>query len=64
VAELQAFLIKENTGSAAEKLEARGTTTYFGQLTKSALIEFQKNVGISPASGYFGPITRKYVNGL
>lgn len=36
-------------------------TTYFGALTKAALAKFQKAVGIKPASGYFGPITRAYV---
>jgi peptidoglycan hydrolase-like protein with peptidoglycan-binding domain len=38
-------------------------TQYFGKATQSALAEFQKSVGIKPASGYFGPITRAYVNG-
>jgi hypothetical protein len=33
-------------------------TTYFGPATKAALIKFQKAMGISPTSGYFGPITR------
>lgn len=32
-------------------------TTYFGPATQSALIKFQKAQGISPALGYFGPIT-------
>ncbi len=36
-------------------------TAFFGQLTKSALIRFQKDHGI-PSTGYFGPITRKYVD--
>jgi Domain of unknown function (DUF2341)/Putative peptidoglycan binding domain/Purple acid Phosphatase, N-terminal domain len=34
---------------------------YFGLKTMQALIKFQKAVGISPASGYFGPITRAWV---
>ncbi|MDE1975109.1 MAG: peptidoglycan-binding protein, partial [Patescibacteria group bacterium] len=34
---------------------------YFGALTQSALSKFQSSVGISPASGYFGSITRAYV---
>jgi hypothetical protein len=37
-------------------------TQYFGVNTQAALAEFQKSVGISPAVGYFGPITRAYVN--
>lgn len=35
---------------------------YFGSLTQSALAAFQVSQGISPASGYFGPITRASVN--
>jgi hypothetical protein len=64
VKELQLFLILEDSGPAARKLAAHGTTLYFGSLTRSALIEFQQLVGIKPASGYFGPITRAYVNKL
>jgi murein L,D-transpeptidase YcbB/YkuD len=59
---LQSFLIKKNAGPAARRLAAHGATTNFGPLTKAALIEFQKSVGIKLASGYFGPITRAYVN--
>lgn len=33
----------------------------FGSATKAALVKFQKAVGISPASGYFGPKTRAYI---
>ncbi len=39
-------------------------TEYFGNATKSALIKFQKYHNISPASGYFGRITRGFVNAL
>ena len=59
VKQLQLFLISQNSGSAARKLKAHGTTEYFGTLTQNALIEFQKKAGIKPASGYFGAITRK-----
>jgi murein L,D-transpeptidase YcbB/YkuD len=62
VNELQLFLIRENTGPAARKLAAHGTTKNFATLTLNALIEFQKKAGITPAIGYFGPITRAYVN--
>lgn len=36
-------------------------TSMFGSLTKKALAKFQKSKKISPAIGYFGPITRLYV---
>jgi peptidoglycan hydrolase-like protein with peptidoglycan-binding domain len=64
VKELQLFLISQNVGPAARKLAAHGTTKNFATLTLSALIEFQKKAGIKPAVGYFGPITRAYVNNL
>lgn len=64
VKQLQLFLVFENTGSAARALQTHGLTKNFGSLTKSALIEFQKKAGITPASGYFGPKTRAYVNNL
>jgi DNA-binding beta-propeller fold protein YncE len=59
---LQQFLISQNSGSAAQKLKTHGTTTNFGTLTQNALIEFQKKAGITPTSGYFGAITRAWVN--
>jgi len=34
-------------------------TAFFGQATKASLIRFQKSHAISPAVGYYGPITRK-----
>ncbi len=34
---------------------------YFGALTKTALARYQASVGISPAVGYFGPLTRSKV---
>jgi hypothetical protein len=64
VNELQLFLIRENTGPASRKLAAHGTTKNFATLTLNTLIEFQKKAGITPAIGYFGPITRAYVNAL
>lgn len=36
-------------------------TTVFGSLTKNALMKLQKANGIIPAAGYFGPMTRAYV---
>lgn len=35
---------------------------YFGNLTQASLSRFQAANGISPASGYFGPLTRSFVN--
>jgi peptidoglycan hydrolase-like protein with peptidoglycan-binding domain len=51
-------------------LESKGFLTmpagvskgYFGGLTQSALARYQASVGISPAAGYFGPITRSDVS--
>lgn len=36
-------------------------TATFGGATKAALAAFQKANGLSPASGFFGPLTRAYV---
>lgn len=35
-----------------------GATGYFGSQTQSALVAYQRANGISPAVGYFGPLTR------
>jgi len=64
VKELQLFLIMQDSGSAAAKLAAHGTTKNFSTLTFNALIEFQRKAGIAPASGFFGPITRAWVNNM
>jgi hypothetical protein len=61
---LQTFLINQNAGSASKELARHGVTKVFGMLTYNALKEFQKSVGITPTSGYFGPITRAYVDHL
>lgn len=37
-------------------------TSYFGPLTKAALVKFQLSQNISPAVGFFGPITRGVIN--
>lgn len=37
-------------------------TNFFGELTRAALARFQAARGIVPALGYFGPITRLYMN--
>jgi hypothetical protein len=53
---LQQFLIAEGYSIPA------GATGYFGIQTKTALAAYQAANGISPAVGYFGPITRAKVN--
>jgi hypothetical protein len=58
---LQQFLMSQNKGPAAQALAAIGATGYFGPYTRAALAEFQAAVGISPALGNFGPITRTYI---
>ena len=58
---LQQFLISQNKGLAAQSLAQVGATAYFGILTRRALAEFQAGVGIKPAIGNFGPITRNYL---
>ncbi|MDB5266398.1 MAG: hypothetical protein JWN89_213 [Parcubacteria group bacterium] len=62
VSTLQQFLISQNKGSAARALSSVGATSNFGVMTKAALAEFQMNVGIQPALGNFGPITRAYIS--
>lgn len=60
---LQRFLNKEGFTVSLFGNGSKGRETdYFGYLTYSALVRFQKARGISPARGYFGPITRGYIN--
>lgn len=61
VKSLQEFLISQNKGPAAEALANITPTTYFGEMTRAAVAEFQAAVGISPAAGSFGPVTRAYI---
>ena len=58
---LQSFLIAESKGYYAKTLAKNGVTNNFGKLTKLALIEWQKAMKITPASGVFGPKTRAKV---
>lgn len=55
VVELQNFLI-------AQKYLLSEATGNFYNLTKQAVINFQKAYNIDPSSGYFGPITRGVAN--
>ncbi|MBT7717722.1 hypothetical protein HN699_05135, partial [Candidatus Uhrbacteria bacterium] len=62
VRELQKYLNKSGYILADSGPGSRGNETdYFGELTRQALIKFQKAVGIKPAAGYFGPITRSFI---
>lgn len=58
---LQEFLIAQNKGPMAQELAYVGATSSFGPLTRGALAEFQISVGIKPALGNFGGITREYL---
>ncbi|MDD5318412.1 MAG: DUF3761 domain-containing protein [Candidatus Pacebacteria bacterium] len=57
VSQLQQFLAYEGLYSAQ-------ISAYFGNLTNSALITFQQQQGIVPATGYFGIITRTKANAI
>ncbi len=49
--------------SASGVGSAGNESSYFGALTKAAVIKFQLKNGISPAVGYVGSITRAVLNG-
>ena len=62
VKELQQFLNGQGFKIAASGAGSPGMeTTYFGALTKAALAKWQAANGVSPAVGYFGPITRSKI---
>ena len=56
VTALQNWLISKGQTIAA------GATGYFGAQTKAAVSAWQASAGISPAAGYFGPISRAKAN--
>lgn len=56
VTALQNWLISKGFAIAA------GATGYFGPQSQAALAKYQASVGIVPAAGYFGPVTRAKVN--
>ncbi|MBU4348178.1 peptidoglycan-binding protein [Patescibacteria group bacterium] len=59
VKDLQVFLnAAGHTVSTTGVGSAGNESEYFGNLTKAALAKFQAAEGISPASGYFGSISR------
>jgi peptidoglycan hydrolase-like protein with peptidoglycan-binding domain len=63
VKQLQIYLnnngyILAKTGPGSKGKE----TTKFGSATKASLIKFQKVNKIKPSVGYFGPITRDFIN--
>jgi len=63
VRQLQMFLNKKGFTVAVSGAGSAGLeSTYFGGLSQSALAKYQASAGISPAVGYFGPITRAKVN--
>ncbi|MES3030801.1 MAG: LamG-like jellyroll fold domain-containing protein [Patescibacteria group bacterium] len=63
VRQLQIFL---NTYGYTVSLTGPGSkgqeSTYFGPATVSALVKFQLSKGITPAIGFFGPLTMQKVN--
>ena len=61
VVRLQLYLIAKNTGPYAVRLAQASATGNFGAMTQSALMEYQASVGISPADGYYGVVTRAKV---
>lgn len=62
VIELQRYLNHRGFTVSREGHGSPGSETdYFGKKTQGALIRFQKAHGIAPASGFLGPITRKYI---
>ena len=63
VVSLQQFLINADSGPRADALAAAGATGYFGPITQAALAEYQEEEGIEPASGYYGALTREYIEG-
>ncbi len=58
VSSLQTFLVSKGFLT----LPAGASMGYYGQLTKMAVMKYQKSVGVR-ASGFFGPMTRAKING-
>lgn len=65
VKDLQVFLNGRGYVVASSGAGSVGNeSTYFGALTKAAVAKFQAANAISPAVGYFGPVTRAKVNSM
>ena len=65
VKQLQIFLNFQGFTIAKSGAGSLGhETTLFGSLTKAALAKFQKANGIAPSVGYFGPMTRAFIQKL
>lgn len=66
VRQLQVFLNSDpDTMVALTGVGSAGNeSNYFGTLTKSAVIRFQKKYGIMPSVGYVGPLTRAKLNSM
>ena len=63
VTALQAYLNANGFVVASTGVGSMGhETTTFGPATRAALIKFQIAKGLSPAAGYFGPLTRAFVS--
>jgi len=62
---LQVFLNNQGFQVASSGPGSPGNeTTYFGLLTQTALANWQTSQNITPAAGFFGPITRAAVNSM
>ncbi len=65
VLNLQKFLNTQGYKVSTKGAGSPGKETLlFGPATRAALARFQKANGIKPAVGYFGPLTRAYINSL
>ncbi|HEY4507262.1 MAG TPA: peptidoglycan-binding domain-containing protein [Candidatus Paceibacterota bacterium] len=59
---LQNFLMVKGFLTLPAPGAGEETVGYFGSLTKAALAAWERQVGISPADGFFGPIARAMAN--
>ncbi|MDE2001727.1 MAG: peptidoglycan-binding protein [Patescibacteria group bacterium] len=65
VMDLQKFLNANGAQVAASGAGSPGNeTSTFGSLTKAALAKWQAAHNVSPAAGYFGPLTRKAMSAV
>jgi hypothetical protein len=62
---IQQFLNKNGMTVAATGAGSPGNeSSYFGAKTRAAIAKWQASVGITPAAGYWGPITRAKANSM